>query len=112
MEIPVNVPDGKCGGFEVLTYTITDESAMRYNLSLMMNGHGARAVKPGVYKKLIWRDPKNHNNGTQKILQVYCDILLDDKFHSELLCHYQGVLVEEQATTSISGRRSVLSSNF
>ena len=30
----------------------------------MMNGHGARAVKPGVYKKLIWRDPKNHNNGT------------------------------------------------
>src|SRR6056300_1115166 len=32
--------------------------------------------------------------------------------YSQLLCHYQSILVEEQATTSISGRSSVLSGNF
>ena len=51
MKIPIEVPDGKLGNWEVSTFTVTDEELGLFNLRAAMNP-GARGMEAGTYKQL------------------------------------------------------------
>jgi len=51
MNIDVNIPDGKSGDWEVSTFEVSEEDAVRYNIRAVFHV-GARTIDPGKYKRL------------------------------------------------------------
>lgn len=49
----VTIPEGEKGDAKITHFTIDQEGAARYNMRLMMNDQGHRAVSPGSYTRLV-----------------------------------------------------------
>jgi len=49
------IPAGKAGDYAIEKFTITEEAAKRYNISLMFNFDFGRDVEPGDYTRLVYR---------------------------------------------------------
>jgi hypothetical protein len=50
--VRITVPDGKCGDWEVQSFTIDEKGAKVHNLRELMSGLG-RTIIPGKYKRLV-----------------------------------------------------------
>ena len=49
----VSIPEGKLESAQITHFEISDAQAARYNLGLMMNRQGHRAVTAGQYTRLV-----------------------------------------------------------
>ena len=52
------IPEAKKGPWEIKRFTIDQEKSSFFNMQLLFNGSGGRAVTPGTYTKLINHETK------------------------------------------------------